>query len=76
MVGVGVGFEDPSDFVAVGGNEGEKGVGGGGGDGVVERGVVEDGVDDGGCLGEGVGDEVLEGGGSGFEEGGYCWFWW
>jgi hypothetical protein len=68
VVGVGVGFEDVGDGVAVLVDEGEEAVGGGGGDGARSWVVVKDGVDDGRCVGGRVGDKVLPGGGLRVEE--------
>ena len=68
MVGVGVRLEDVRHGVAVGAHQSEQGVGGVGGHGAGAVVVVEDGVDDGGCVRGGVGDEVLPGRGLGFED--------
>lgn len=62
-----VGFEQAPDGVFVFGDEGEEGVGGGGGDFAAGGVEVEDGVDDNRVPCGGVGDDVLPGAGLGFE---------
>lgn len=63
VVGVHVGFEQAPDGVVVFGDEGEEGVGGGGGDFAAGGVEVEDGVDDDRVTGRWVGDDVLPGAG-------------
>lgn len=69
MVRVGVGFEDPGDVVAAGGDEGEDGVGSLGRS-LVGHGVeIEHGINEDGLGGRGIGDDVLPGPGGVVEEG-------